>query len=153
MATIERIYIRHDDVQSDMERVRVVEGQGIEGDRYFGAKDEPGQNITFVEAEVIEQFLSEQGRGADLSISHRNVVTRGVRLNDLLGQVFRVGSVTFRGVELCEPCLGLGERLSSSTLPPPAVVKAWVRRGGLRADVLTSGELARGDAFGPATTN
>jgi len=146
MGTIEQLYVRQQDKpQTAPRRVQVVRGQGIEGDRYFGAQDEPGQNITFIEAEAIEQFQQAHGRAADLSISHRNVVTRGVSLNELVGRTFRAGGVQFRGVELCEPCLGLGQRLSSDTLLPPAVVKAWVHRGGLRADALSTGALAVGD--------
>jgi MOSC domain-containing protein YiiM len=86
----------------------------------------------------------------DLSSTGRNVVTRGVRLNELVGREFVVGSVRFRGVELCEPCLTLGEALASPTLSPAQVVKLWVRRGGLRADALTGGELSVGAVFAGA---
>ena len=93
---------------------------------------------------MIERFAAECLRQPDLSVTGRNVVTRGVRLNELVGREFSVGPVRFRGVELCEPCLGLGDALSSSKLKPAEVVKRWVHRGGLRADVLSSGELAVG---------
>jgi len=127
--------------------VRVVAGAGIEGDRYFDAHDEPGQNVTFVEAEASEAFALEHRRPADLSATGRNVVTRGVRLNELVGREFIVGSVRFRGVKLCEPCLTLGETLATPALSPALVVKHWVGRGGLRADALTSGELSVGAGF------
>src|SRR6187402_2982755 len=74
--------------QTDLQRAHIVAGDGIEGDRYFGAHKEPGQNLTFVEAEEIEAFLQEFQRPHDLSITGRNVVTRGVRLNDLVGKEF-----------------------------------------------------------------
>jgi MOSC domain-containing protein YiiM len=146
---IERIFIRPPGGNPTVERksVRVVAGAGIEGDRYFDAHDEPGQNITFVEAEAIEAFAREHGRPVDLSATGRNVVTRGVRLNEFVGREFVVGSVRFRGVELCEPCLILAEALASSTLLPALVVKHWVHRGGLRADALTGGELSVGAGF------
>lgn len=147
--TVERIFTRPapGSPQAEHKSVRIVAGQGIEGDRYFGKHDEPGQNITFVEAEEIEVFLSEQGLPSDLSISGRNVITRGVRLNNLVGQEFTVGDLRFRGVELCEPCLGLGEKLATPTLSPAKVVKCLVHKAGLRADALSSGELALGAAF------
>jgi MOSC domain-containing protein YiiM len=147
--SIERIFIRPPGGNPTIERksVRVVAGAGIEGDRYFGAHDEPGQNITFVEAEAIEAFAQEHRRPMDLSVTGRNIVTRGVRLNELVGREFIVGSVRFRGVEHCEPCLSLGEALASLTLSPAHVVKHWVRRGGLRADALTGGELSVGAGF------
>jgi MOSC domain-containing protein YiiM len=150
--SIERIFIRPPggDPTVEQQSVRVVAGAGIEGDRYFGVHDEPGQNVTFVEAEAIEAFSKEHRRRVDLSATGRNVVTRGVRLNELVGREFVVGSVRFRGVELCEPCLTLGEALASPTLSPARVVKHWAHRGGLRADALTSGELSVGSGFGNA---
>jgi MOSC domain-containing protein YiiM len=130
--------------QIEHHRVRVVAGKGIEGDRYFGRDDEPGQNVTFVEAEEIEAFQDAAHRPHDLSVTHRNVVTRGVRLNDLVGKEFTIGGVRFRGRELCEPCRGLGKRLQSPDLTAADVVKRLVHRAGLRADALSSGDLARG---------
>ena len=147
--SVERIFIRPPGGKPTVEctSVRVVAGAGIEGDRYFGARDEPGQNVTFVEAEQIEAFAQEQQRPVDLSATGRNVVTRGVRLNELVGREFIVGAVRFRGVELCEPCQTLGKALASPTLSPAGVVKHWLHRGGLRADALTGGELSVGAGF------
>jgi len=147
--SIERIFIRPPGGNTPVEQqcVCVVAGAGIEGDRYFHAHDEPGQNITFIEAEEIEAFAREHRRPVDLSTTGRNIVTRGVRLNDLVGREFVVGAVHFRGVELCEPCLTLGEALASPTLSPANIVKHWLHRGGLRADALTSGELHVGVGF------
>lgn len=147
---IERIYTHppEDARQVEQASVTVVAHSGIQGDRYFGRLEEPGQNITLVEAEEIEAFALEFGRDPrDLAITHRNVVTRGVRLNELVGKEFMIGSVRLRGVELCEPCLSLGEALASAELTPAAVVKRWLHRAGLRADVLTDGIIARGDAL------
>jgi len=72
------------------------------------------------------------------------LVTRGVRLNDLVKVEFKIGTVKLRGVELCEPCVILGGAFASTSFPPPAIIKRWVGRGGLRVDVLTDGEIARG---------
>ena len=144
--TIERIFTRPPSggAQTEHERVRVVAGSGIEGDRYFGRHDEPGQNITLIEAEEIEAFFDGAAHARDLSMTGRNIVTRGVRLNALVGREFTIGSVRLRGVELCEPCRGLGRKLESTGLAPAAVVKRLVHRAGLRADVLSTGEIARG---------
>jgi len=130
--------------QLPLTRAAVVAGAGILGDRYFGCHDEPGQNITLVEAEAIEAFAQAHQRPLDMAITGRNLVTRGVRLNDLVGREFTVGGVRLRGVELCEPCLGLGQALQGPDLTPAQVVRWWVRRAGLRADVLADGELAAG---------
>ena len=146
---IDRIYTRSQSGGPFLahQSVQVVAGGGIVGDRYFGAEDEPGQNITFVEAEEIERFAAEHRCQLDLSATGRNVVTRGIRLNTLVGREFWIGSVHFRGVELCEPCSGLGKALSLPALPPAQVVRHWVHRAGLRADVLSTGELTVGAEF------
>jgi MOSC domain-containing protein YiiM len=144
--TVEHIYISptQGGRQVEQESITVAAGAGIEGDRYYGRHDEPGQNITLVEAEEIEAFIQEHGHGPDFSITHRNLVTRGVRLNALVGKEFTVGVVRLRGVELCEPCLGLGQALALPGLAPALVVKRLLHRAGLRADVLSSGAIARG---------
>lgn len=146
---IEHLFIRPptSDTRIEQPAVQVVAGAGIHGDRYFGAQDEPGQNVSFIEAEELEAFAERAGCPAPLSSSGRNVVTRGVRLNALVGKTFTVGGVRFRGVERCEPCLGFGESLSAPGLGPADVVRHWVGRAGLRADALSSGELAVGARF------
>ena len=143
---IERIYTRSPGTGANQEHrsVMVKAGAGIEGDRYFDRHDEPGQNITLIEVEELERFNAEHNSQHDPSVTGRNLVTRGVKLNALLGKEFTVGSVRFRGVELCEPCLGFGEALASNELTPPQVVKEYVNKCGLRADVLSSGEIAIG---------
>lgn len=146
---VEHIFIRPQPggPQVPHSRVEVVAGAGIQGDRYFGAQDEPGQNITFIEAEEIERFARANGLSLPASATGRNVVTRGIRLNDLVGRSFRVGGLSFRGIELCDPCLTLGEALATADLSAAQVVRQWVGRAGLRADALTSGELTVGSSF------
>ena len=144
--TVERIFIgpAAGEPQVECESIVVVAGSGIEGDRYFGRQDEPGQNISLIEAEELEAFMRERGDLDDLSASRRNLVTRGIRLNELVGRDFFIGDVKLRGVELCEPCLGLGAALASPELPAADVVKRLLHRAGLRADVLSSGVIALG---------
>lgn len=152
--TVERIFIVRTPgaAQAECESIAVVAGSGIEGDRYFGRHDEAGQNISLIEAEELEAFMREHGRPDDLSVSRRNLVTRGIRLNELVGQEFFVGEVKLRGVELCEPCLGLGSALAAPELPAAAVVQHLLHRAGLRAEVLTDGVIARGATVTKAVT-
>ena len=104
----------------------------------------PGQNLTLVEAEEIERFNREGGRAAQDG-TRRNIVTRGIRLVPLIGAEFTIGGVRLRGVEQCEPCSGLGRNLSNETLDPPQVVKAFVHRAGIRAEILSNGTIRVGD--------
>ncbi len=147
--TVERIFVAATPRGALIEvpHVRVIAGAGIEGDRYFRAKDEPGQNITLVEAEVIEAFNTHFGTRHELSRTRRNLVTRGVRLKALVGKEFTVGSVRLRAVELCEPCRSLGQAMTAEGATPSMAVKYLVHRAGIRADILSSGTIAVGAAL------
>lgn len=148
---VERIFISPERgaAQIECEQIALQCGMGVVGDRNFAVGKHPGQNLTLVEAEEIERFCAEQARIPDLSLTRRNLITRGVRLNDLLNTEFTIGNVKVRGVELCEPCVILGSALGSESLAIPAVIKRWVGRGGLRVDVLSNGEIARGALVEP----
>ncbi|GAB2181439.1 hypothetical protein DLREEDagrD3_16620 [Denitratisoma sp. agr-D3] len=128
--------------------VTVEAGRGIVGDRHYCREGaEPGQNLTLIEAEAVDTFNRSLGTGYGPADMRRNLIIRGVRLNDLVGRRFVVGGVLLRGVELCEPCAHLGERLATTALSAAAIVAALVGRGGLRADVLRGGEIRPGDAL------
>lgn len=122
----------------------LIAGQGIVGDRNFGLSKWPGQNITFIEREQIEAYNLAFAQHLQLSDTRRSVITSGLRLNDLVGQQFTIGAVTFFGVELCEPCSDLGERLQNSRISKNDVVKAFTHKGGLRADIISSGNISLG---------
>ena len=136
-----------------VERVAALAGQGIEGDRKFAAAGDPGhapgegRDLTLIEAEALEGLAAEHGVALEPGESRRNVTTRGIGLNDLVGHRFRVGQVEAIGIEPCDPCRHL-ERLTR-----PGVLRGLARRGGLRADVVQGGEIAVGDEvedLGPA---
>ena len=119
--------------------VRAIPGRGLEGDRYFDhPKMEPKRELTLVEAEAIESFRSEFKIDFGLDGTRRNIVTRGVPLNHLVGKEFWVGDVKARGIQLCEPCATL-QRLSH-----PKVLPGLIHRGGLRAQILTEGTIRVG---------
>ncbi len=135
--------------QRNAERLQLQAGAGIVGDRYHGARDEPGQNLTLVQAEALEAYAALQGRPVDWGVTRRNVIVRGGDLNALVGREFQLGAVRLRGVEPCHPCLGLGQALADDQRRPADVVAWWLHRGGLRCDVLNDAELALGDALNP----
>jgi MOSC domain-containing protein YiiM len=121
------------------ERVSVVAGRGIEGDRKFDSN----HDLTLVEAEALEGLTEDTGIELAPGESRRQVMTRGVSLNDLVGKRFRVGELECVGEELCEPC----DHLQSLT--QPGVLRGLVHRGGLCAEVVSGGEIAVGDAVEP----
>ena len=119
-------------------------GRGLRGDRYArgaGTFSDPrgrGYDLTLVEAEALEE-LAESGVGLSPIEARRNLVVRGIALDELIGRRFRVGDVECFGQRRCEPCAHL-ERLTR-----PGVLRGLVHRGGLRADVLSGGEISTGD--------
>ena len=125
-----------------------VAGRGLLGDRYHDGvgyySERPseggGREVTLIEAEELDRLRAERGIELAPIESRRNVVTRGIRLLDLIGRRFRVGEVECEGVKICEPCAYL-EELTGKPVNEPLV-----HRAGLRANVLVGGTLRVGDA-------
>ncbi len=127
--------------------VRAVLGMGLEGDRHFGrAAAEPGQGreVTLIELEAIEAMEQDYGVKLEPGDARRNIVTRGVPLNDLVGREFRVGDVWLKGVRLNEPCAHLASLTHEKVLP------GLVHRGGLRAQIVEGGVIRVGDGVDTA---
>jgi MOSC domain-containing protein YiiM len=150
MATVENIHItaRKAEPVEAVERVTVVAGKGVEGDRMFG-DHEPGSghDLTLVPAESLEALAEETGIRLEPGQTRRQVTTRGVDVNALVGRRFTVGSVEAVGIELCEPCNHL------ESLTEPGVMRGLAHRAGINADVVRGGEISVGDPVvdqGPA---
>lgn len=126
--------------------VTAVAGEGLEGDRNRGsAPDEPGTQITLIEQEAIDAIAREQDIVIEPIESRRNILTHNVPLNHLVGHEFMIGDdVRCRGILLCEPC-GHLEKMTGK----PGIRKALVHRGGLRAEIVAGGTIARGDVIRP----
>ncbi len=144
MGQVEAIYIspEHGELPHEVDSVRAIAGKGLEGNRYFD-QGNPARELTLIEAEALEALAAEHGIDLDAASSRRNVLTRGVRLNDLVDRRFRVGELECRGIELCEPCLHL------QSMTQPGVIDGLVHRAGLNAEILVGGELKPGDAVSP----
>lgn len=120
-----------------VDSVDAVAGKGLVGDRYYDGGE--GRDLTLIEAEAIEQLEAEAGLKLAYADARRNIVTKGVALNDLVDVTFTVGDVTVRGVRLSEPCQHLAD------LTDQRVIKGLVHKGGLKAEILTDGSITVGD--------
>ena len=129
-----------------LQEAELVAGKGIVGDRDH---TEVHKQLTLVEAEQIEKFNAEAGLAIEASDTRRNITTRGVALNELVGKRFRVGEVEVRGAELCHPCEYIAGRLreaySISNLSKAEIVSGLADRAGIRAEILTGGTVRVGD--------
>jgi MOSC domain-containing protein YiiM len=124
---------------------RAIAGAGLEGDRYalrtghWSANPKVDRDVTLVAAEEIERLAAEHGITLAPGETRRNVTTRGIRVNELVGRRFRIGDVLCEGTRLCEPCQYLTDLLGKPVLGP------LVHRAGLRARILGDGEIRIGD--------
>lgn len=122
----------------EVDQVQCVTGKGIVGDRYFGFKNGYKGQITFFEEETYQELCSQFGvRDRGPEVFRRNVITRGIRLNELIGLEFELQSVRFFGHEECRPCYWMDLAFA------PGAEAALKCRGGLRAKILSDGFLKR----------
>jgi MOSC domain-containing protein YiiM len=139
-----------DRAEAPMQQVataRAIPGRGLDGDRYANRAGTftprsgrgSGYDLTLIEAEVLDELTLTDSHQLGYAEARRNIVTRGIDLNTLVGQRFRVGDVECIGRRLCEPCAHL-ERLTHK-----GVLRELIHRGGLRADILTTGSITVGN--------
>src|SRR5438128_7393834 len=125
---VEAIFVtsEHGELPARVERVQARAGCGLEGNRYYwaGGDAPPGRAVTLVAAEAMDAVASEGDVSIEPAATRRNVLTRGIDVNELEGKRFRIGNVECVGIELCEPC----SHLESMTQPGP--IKALVHRAG-----------------------
>ena len=134
------------DTLKNLEEIKAVEGMGLEGDRYYNRtgtysnKHDESREATFIESEALEALANDYNIDLKGYESRRNISTRGVALNHLVGKEFKVGEeAVFRGIRLCEPCKHLEEVSGKSAR------KGLIHRGGLRAQIVKSGRIRIGD--------
>ncbi len=130
-----------------VDHAHLVPGLGIEGDRYYrlhqsGAmSSKPGHELTLIEFEALDAISRVDGIPITPAQARRNIVTRGIALNDLVGRDFYVGDIHLRGLRLCEPCTYLADQTD------PRIKAAMAHRGGLRAQIITEGILHLNDTI------
>ena len=133
-----------------LDSAELVAGCGIRGDRHFAADGSHADSaLTLIEEEQVELFNELTGLSLAPHDTRRQIVTRGVALNDLVGTRFRIGAVEVEGIELCEPCAYLADHLkrqfSITEVSAPKIVHGLAHRAGIRARILTNGNVRVGD--------
>ena len=120
--------------------IEVVSGKGIKGDRYFHDFNEEKNQLTLIESENIDYYNKTFDTNFKYLEFRRNLVTQNIQLNDLIGKTLIVGEIKIKAHDLCRPCKNLQEKLGKDN-----IIKEFLRRGGLRCEILNSGNITIGD--------
>ena len=115
----------------EVETIEVVAEKGVINDRHFKDFNDPYCQLSLIESENIDHYNSKYGLNIPYLDFRRNIVTKGIRLNDLVNKKFKIGNVILEGIDLCRPCRHLCEVLNQENL-----IKEFLRKGGLRCQIL-----------------
>ena len=122
------------------ETIEVVASKGIVGDRYFHDFNGDREQITLIESENIDYYNRTFRTNFNYLVFRRNIVTKGIELNNLVGKNILIGDVKLKVTDLCRPCKNLQDRLGQNN-----IIKEFLKRGGLRCEILTSGTIHVGN--------
>ena len=120
--------------------IEVVSGKGIKGDRYFHDFNDERNQLTLIESENIDYYNKTFNTNFKYLEFRRNLVTQNIQLNDLIGKTLIVGEIKIKAHDLCRPCKNLQGKLGKDN-----IIKEFLRRGGLRCEILNSGNITIGD--------
>ena len=122
-----------------LDSVEAIAGKGIVEDRYF-KKNKNTSNITLIEKENIDLFNKNSSCSIPYQKFRRNIITKGIRLNSLVGREIFIGSVKIKVHELCQPCLKLQKLLGQNNF-----VKDMIHKSGIRCEILIGGKIGKGN--------
>ena len=124
----------------EVESIEVLSNKGIVGDRHFNDYNDPYCQLSLIESENIDEYNSKFGLNIPYIDFRRNIITKGIKLNNLIGKKLLIGNVKVEGIDLCRPCRHLTEILNQDN-----ILKEFLRKGGLRCQILTSSKINIGD--------
>ena len=124
----------------EVNSIEVLANQGIIGDRHFKEFNDPYNQLSLIESENIDYYNIKYGLNIPYIDFRRNIITKGIQLNDLVGKKFQIGRVELKGVDLCRPCRHLSEILNQDN-----IIREFLRKGGLRCQILSSSSIEVGN--------
>ena len=124
----------------EVEEINVSAGEGIIGDRYFDESTEDRNQLTLIESENIDYYNEKFNLKIPYLNFRRNIVTKDIKLNDLIGKKIIIGKTKIKGIDLCRPCKSLQNNLGQDN-----IIKEFLRKGGLRCEILNSANIKVGD--------
>jgi MOSC domain-containing protein YiiM len=124
----------------EVNSVELIANKGIVGDRYFKDFSDPISQLTLIESENIDDYNKRYNLNIDYLDFRRNIVTKDIKLNDYIDKKILIGKVEVEAIDLCRPCRFLQEKLNKNN-----IIKEFLRKGGLRCRILSSGNIKIGD--------
>ena len=124
----------------EVNSIDVLANKGIIGDRHFNNYNDPYCQLSLIESENIDYYNYKYGLHIPYTDFRRNIITKGINLNNLIGKKLKIGNVKVEGIDLCRPCKHLTEMLNQEN-----ILKEFLRRGGLRCQILSSSSISIGD--------
>ena len=124
----------------EVKSIEVLANKGVIGDRHFKDFNDPYCQLSLIESENIDYYNFKYGLDIPYINFRRNIVTKGIQLNELVGKKLKIGKVNLEGIDLCRPCRHLTEILNQDN-----ILKEFLRRGGLRCQILSSSSIDIGD--------
>ena len=124
----------------EINSIEVLANKGIVGDRHFDDYNDPYCQLSLIESENIDYYNAKFGLNIPYIDFRRNIITKGIELNELVGKKLLIGKVKVEGIDLCRPCRHLTEMLNQKN-----ILKEFLRKGGLRCQILSSSKIFAGD--------
>jgi MOSC domain-containing protein YiiM len=125
---------------NEVRSINVLANKGVVGDRHFKEFNDPYNQLTLIESENIDYYNIKYSLNIPYVDFRRNIITKGIKLNDLVGKKILVGKVQLEGIDLCRPCRHLSEVLGHEN-----IIKEFLRKGGIRCQILTTSSIKISD--------
>ena len=125
---------------NEVSAIVLVAGKGIIGDRHFKDYNNPFNHLSIIESESIDEYNKKYNLSIPYLDFRRNIVTKGIRLNDLTDRKILIGEVQLGVIDLCRPCRHLSEKLDKDN-----IIKEFLRKGGIRCEILNDGKISIND--------
>ena len=124
----------------EVNEITLIADKGIVGDRHFRDYNDPFNQLSIIESENIDEYNLKYKLNIPYLNFRRNIITKGIKLNDLVEKRIKIGSIELEVIDLCRPCRHLSEKLNRND-----VIKEFLRKGGIRCQIINDGKIYLGD--------
>ena len=124
----------------EVNEIDLVAGKGVIGDRHFKDYNDPYNHLSIIESESIDEYNKKNNLNIPYLDFRRNIVTKGIKLNDLIRKKIVIGNVQLEVIDLCRPCRHLSKKLEKND-----IIKEFLRKGGIRCEILSDGKISLND--------